>query len=60
VLEVEEQPVEARRLHDLDDVDVANQSHTDAHGQLILLQPRFRGVHCHRHWFPLVADFRLG
>ena len=44
VLEVEEQPVEARRLHHLDDVDVANQSHADAEGQLVLLEPRLGGI----------------
>ena len=49
VLEVEEQPVEAGRLHHLDDVDVAHQPDADADRQLVLLEPRLGGVDCDGH-----------
>jgi hypothetical protein len=60
VLEVEEQPVEAGRLHDLDDVDVAHQANADAERQLALPEACLGGVNCLSHLSPSGVDFALG
>ena len=60
VLEVEEQPVEAGRLHHLDDVDVAHQPNADADGELVLLEPRLGGIDCDGHVSSLRRILRVG
>jgi hypothetical protein len=52
VLEVEEQPVETRRFHHLDDVDIAHQADADAEGKLVFAQARLGGVDCMGHASP--------